>query len=563
MTTAELIKKREEEKNKPLQETKMPVNVPPVGGMSMSEARMVGNGVEPTEVADAASSKPADAVSLYDAGVKLGNLGNTENVLKGKTPISTPEYEKFRNEVVGAQLFGVETEEQKKARERRDFIKQGLTGFTEGLSALANLYYTTKGAPSQKQVSQMPELSKRLYAERLDRDKKLEDFRAWQRAKAEKDADRAYQDALRAKLWEREDKKAAQIQENWERTFQQNAETAAYNRQKEAEQTAYNRKRDEQEHTERVRHNKAMEANAANKGTKTGSGRLIRIPRKDGEPMVFRKDDIENPATLAYIYKALPDEYKVRDTEAAMVYPKGKDGKPDYKQEGTYPIKNVPTKFEMMTALGNALYDGKIQEVAEDIQVVDATNPIHGNTQQSVTQQANANATANAWVESDSYETWEGGDAETLANWGKENPANSGTQQTMSNVMPTPPPTETQASDAPREEKPKPKGKDRYKSMVSSDKAEAEAERKAKETRIKKAYEKRANTVEEAKKLRAELNAILNEDLAEFDIEQFIKDNNIGVLDSIKYRLQYSDDDKERAKIKRKIQRLNDIIGNN
>lgn len=379
MTTAELVKKREEEKNKPLQETKMPVNVPPVGGMSMAEARMVGNGVEPTEVVDATSSKPAESVSLYDAGVKLGNFGNTENVLKGKTPISTPEYEKFRNEVVGAQQFGVETEEQKKARERRDFIKQGLTGFTEGLSALANLYYTTKGAPNQKQVSQMPELSKRLYSERLERDKKLEDFRAWQRAKAEKDADRDYQDALRAKLWEREDKKAAQIQENWERTFQQNAETAAYNRQKEAEQTAYNRKKDEQDYTERVRHNKAMEANAANKGTKTGSGRLIRIPRKDGEPMVFRKDDIENPATLAYIYKALPDEYKVRDTEAAMVYPKGKDGKPDYKQEGTYPIKKVPTKFEMMTALGNALYDGKVQEVAEDIQIGAESNPIHSN----------------------------------------------------------------------------------------------------------------------------------------------------------------------------------------
>ena len=44
----------------------------------------------------------------------------------------------------------------------------------------------------------MPELSKRLYAERLERDKKLENFRAWQRAKAEKDADRAYQEKVRA-----------------------------------------------------------------------------------------------------------------------------------------------------------------------------------------------------------------------------------------------------------------------------------------------------------------------------------------------------------------------------
>ena len=205
MTTAELIKKREEEQNKPLQESQPATS--PFGGMNMAEARMAGNNVDQAEtfggksesqaqpVADA-DNKPSNNTPLYDAGVKLGSLGNTEKTLKGQSPISTPEYEKFRNEVIGAQLFDVETEEQKKARERRDFIKQGLTGFTEGLSALANLYYTTKGAPSQKQVSQMPELSKRLYAERLERDKNLENFRAWQRAKADKTEERAWQEAF-------------------------------------------------------------------------------------------------------------------------------------------------------------------------------------------------------------------------------------------------------------------------------------------------------------------------------------------------------------------------------
>ena len=186
MTTAELIKKREEEQNKPL-----------VGGMSMAEARMAGNGVPITETAASAvqaASATTNPVSLYEIGKHnaTANIKEGENVLKGKTPISTPEYEKFRNEVIGAQQFGVETPEQAAARERRDFIKQGLTGFTEGLSALANLYYTTKGAPSQKLTSQMPELSKRLYAERLERDKKLENFRAWQRSKADKEEERAY-----------------------------------------------------------------------------------------------------------------------------------------------------------------------------------------------------------------------------------------------------------------------------------------------------------------------------------------------------------------------------------
>lgn len=196
MTTAEPIKKREEEKNKPLQETVVPA-FKPTEGMNMAEARMAGNGVDANALnQEVEVAKSANTPSLYEAGKQGGNIGQAEKTLKGQSPITTPEYEKFRNEVVGAQQSGVETPEQAAARERRDFIKQGLTGFTEGLSALANLYYTTKGAPNQKQVSQMPELSKRLYAERLKRDKKLENFRAWQRAKAEKDEDRKWQEAF-------------------------------------------------------------------------------------------------------------------------------------------------------------------------------------------------------------------------------------------------------------------------------------------------------------------------------------------------------------------------------
>lgn len=47
------------------------------------------------------------------------------------------------------------------------------------------------------------------------------------------------------------------------------------------------------------------------------------------------------------------------------------------------------------------------------------------------------------------------------------------------------------------------------------------------------------------------------------DIEKFIEDEGIGFWDAPKYRMQYSEDEKERAAIKRKIERLNDIIGNN
>lgn len=374
MTTAELIKKREEEKNKPLQETKMPVNVPPVGGMSMAEARMVGNGVEPTEIVDD-PNKTVKSVSLYDEGVKLGNLGNTEKMLKGQTPITTPEYEKFRNEVVGAQQFGVETEEQKKARERRDFIKQGLTGFTEGLSALANLYYTTKGAPNQKQVSQMPELSKRLYSERLERDKKLENFRAWQRSKADKEEERAYNLELFNLKQEAADKAA-------EKKAKIDAQAAQIkylrdlgliDARKEADLVKQKGKASLDKELEAIKqqnrvalagiNNQAAMDRVAAKGG--GANATIRVPiGGDGEYAEYRKNDLTNPIVISQIYNSLPNKYRVRDEKGIKT---NERGEPDIK--GKLPIDENPSTQQMQEAIGKALSDGHLKEMAPEIQV--------------------------------------------------------------------------------------------------------------------------------------------------------------------------------------------------
>lgn len=369
MTTAELIKKREEEKNKPLQETKAPVNVPPVGGMSMAEARMVGNGVEPTEIVDD-SNKTVKSVSLYDEGVKLGNLGNTEKVLKGQTPITTPEYEKFRNEVIGAQQFGVETEEQKKARERRDFIKQGLTGFTEGLSALANLYYTTKGAPNQKQVSQMPELSKRLYAERLERDKKLENFRAWQRSKADKEEERAYnlelfnlkQEAAnkaaekKAKL----DAQAAQIKYLRDLGLIDAKQAADLEKMK--------GKFELDKELAEINNNAAMNRALVRSGENgsRGANATIRVPiGSDGQYAEYRKNDLTNPIVISQIYNSLPDDYRVRDEKGIKTNEQGEVDPIN----GKYPYDENPSTQKMQEAIGKALSDGYLTEMAPEIQV--------------------------------------------------------------------------------------------------------------------------------------------------------------------------------------------------
>ena len=370
MTTAELIKKRKEEQNKPPQETKKTVNVPPVGGMSMAEARMAGNGVPITETAASelqAASTTTNPVSLYEIGKHnaTANIKEGENVLKGKTPISTPEYEKFRNEVIGAQQFGVETPEQAAARERRDFIKQGLTGFTEGLSALANLYYTTKGAPSQKLTSQMPELSKRLYAERLERDKKLENFRAWQRSKADKEEERVYnlnlfnikQEAAnkaadkKAKI----DAQAAQIKYL--------RDLGLIDKKQAADLEKMKGKFEIDKELAKINNSAAMARALVRSGENGGKGSnaTIRVPiGDDGQYVEYRKNDLTNSIVISDIYNSLPDKYLVRGKEKRW-------NEETKKME--YPIDENPSLHNMQAAIGKALSDGYLTEMAPEIQV--------------------------------------------------------------------------------------------------------------------------------------------------------------------------------------------------
>lgn len=368
MTTAELIKKREEEQNKPSQEKKPSVNVPPVNGMNDAESKTT---VTNSQTID---YKP-NPVSLYEIGKQNASksIEEAEKMRNGTpSPIITPEYEKFRNEVIGAQQFGVETPEQSAARERRDFIKQGLTGFTEGLSALANLYYTTKGAPSQKLTSQMPELSKRLYAERLERNKKLENFRAWQRAKADKEEERAYnlnlfnlQQEAADKAAEKKakiDAQAAQIKYM--------RDLGLIDAKKEAEleklkgKADFDKALEETKQQNRValagiNNQAAMDRVSARGGGAANS--TIRVPiGGDGQYAEYRKNDLTNPIVISQIYNSLPDDYRVKGKEKV------------WNQETKsmeYPYDENPSTQKMQEAIGKALSDGYLTELVPEIQV--------------------------------------------------------------------------------------------------------------------------------------------------------------------------------------------------
>ena len=370
MTTADLIKKREEEKNNPVQENKPSVSVPPVQGMNMAQARMHGNGVGDTDMQES-SSKPVNTVSLYDDGVNFGNIAKEAAI---KNLITTPEYEKFRNEVIGAQQFGVETPEQAAARERRDYIKQGLTGFTEGLSALANLYYTTKGAPSQKYTSQMPALQERLYRERLERDKKLENFRAWQRSKADKEEERAYnlnlfnikQEAANkaADKKAKSDAQAAQIK--YLRDLGLIDARKAADLEKQKGKAGLDKELEEIKQKNRVslagmNNKSAMDRVKYKGGSGGGVNATIRVPiGGEGEYAEYRKNDLTNPIVISQIYNSLPDNYRVRG--------KNKEWNEETKKM-EYPYDENPSTQKMQEAIGKALSDGYLTEMAPEIQV--------------------------------------------------------------------------------------------------------------------------------------------------------------------------------------------------
>lgn len=321
-------------------------------------------------------------VSLYDAGVS-GGMDTPESLSKERiSPVNTPEFNKFNQEIIGSELFGVETPEQKAKRERQVSIQRGLTGLTDGLMSLANLYYTTKGAPSQKQEYQLPALERQLYQDRLERDKKLENFRAWQRQIAQEGRARDWQTRMldmNRKYAEDAEKRAEQRAiAKEERAFERQKAMLDLNRKntEEAEERQFGRKKELMELEDKYRMRQQATANSFSSqraeedfkrekelirlrsGSSAGS-RTIRVPNPEGGFTEYNENDLKNPMTLAYVYNQLPDAVKPRETDITKARREG--------DEWVYPVKEFPTKDEMMVAIGRSLSDGYINEAAPEI----------------------------------------------------------------------------------------------------------------------------------------------------------------------------------------------------
>ena len=406
MTTAELIKKRQEEKDKPLKEnptsfTSMTTKPDPsnIAGMQTSGddsvnqqvAQDLNHAYEIERQLDANEGKqgavkvsqagkealmqrPDDAISLYEIGKNTAGIKSVKDM--AASPLKTPEYDDFRKQVIGEKHFGVESEEDAAKRERRDYIRQGLTGLTEGLSALANLYYTTKWAPNQKFNSQMPALQQRLYQERIERDKKLENFRNWQRGEAARDSERAFQLSLYNRKQADADKAAARkakidaqaAEIKYLRDMGLIDARKAADLEKQQGKAALDKelaglKQKYAKELAAINNKAAMDRVVARNENSGGRGdnATIRVPiGKDGEYAEYRKSDLTSPINISRIYNSLPDQYRVKGKEKVWN---------SETKSMEFPYDENPSTQKMQEAIGKALADNYLTEMAPEIEV--------------------------------------------------------------------------------------------------------------------------------------------------------------------------------------------------
>ncbi|MCQ2220956.1 MAG: hypothetical protein MJZ12_06155 [Prevotella sp.] len=247
-------------------------------------------------------------------------------------------------------MYTPETPEQKAKRERKEKWDKTAAAIGDGISALANLYYTTQGAPnSYDGTKSMSERTRQLY-DKLDKDRKENE--RWylnhymNAAKMDEDAKR-YQDQL-----DYRDKQDAYKKEQDALNRQERAELAKYKKDQDAllRQDRLDKEKNDldlrrESFEESKRHNRRSEAiSSAN-------------AKKDKYQTFYIGDDEQinvpveaiNIANVSRIFNKLPD-YITKELTEEPIYSKNswEEGKiVGYK-------RRTPTLAEMWDMIGRA-----------------------------------------------------------------------------------------------------------------------------------------------------------------------------------------------------------------
>lgn len=258
--------------------------------------------------------------------------------------------------IVNQMFTSNETPEQKRKRERREQLGEVFNNLGNLIGNAANLYYTSKGGQyidlnsvNEKHRARMQQLKDKQDA--LDEQRKniilnakLGDIQAQRAERAAKDKTDA--EAKAADLKYQRDLILKQI-DNAYKMGQIDAETkaklaeAVLKTKSQKEMEDYRQKN--RESLAESNHQRIIEREESRSG---GSRATIRVPKKDGNGYdEYRKNDLNSAVVVSTIYHSLPKEYRGAST---------------YEE---------PTLVEMQAAIGKALNDGVITEIAPDIKV--------------------------------------------------------------------------------------------------------------------------------------------------------------------------------------------------
>lgn len=228
-------------------------------------------------------------------------------------------------------MYTPETAEEKAKRERKEKWDKTAAAIGDGISALANLYYTTKGAPnSYDGKNSMSERTRQLY-ERLDKDRKENErwyLNHYMNA-AKMDAD----EAKAERSWKNTLEMQKQAQENADRNFEAQEKQRKWQREHAEQQAQFQQSNADWQHanTEQQQAEQKRQFWANHNLSVQNYNRQL---EKENEPVNFvlgngktatvKKQNIHTH-NVSYVYNKLPKE--VRD-QYAQEPSYDKDGKP-------------------------------------------------------------------------------------------------------------------------------------------------------------------------------------------------------------------------------------------
>lgn len=361
---------------------------PPVATTQTDQTAQGGESTTAPAVVNGATPAPTGYGAKQVQGGDVRNVMGTQQTPTAKitvpnaNPAAQPQQPKSMSFVDLLNAFYTpETAEQKAKRERKEKWDKTAAAIGDGISALANLYYTTKGAPnSYDGKNSMSERTRQLY-EKLDKDRRENE--RWylnhymNAAKMDEDAKR-YQDQL-----DYRDKQDAYRKEQDElnrqdkkEQFEYNKEQNALNRQDRLDAAKQNQENfvmkfnaDQEQQKERNRqfwakhnlavdnYNRQMEKENPTIGFALGSGRRASI----------KKQDI-NSQNVSYVYHKLPKEVKDQYAQGQAYNSKGEPVTSRVYNNETGQHETVPVmkarklnQDEMMTIIGE--YIGQYPEV--------------------------------------------------------------------------------------------------------------------------------------------------------------------------------------------------------